>query len=243
MKRIIKNLLAKLNLAKELFILLPYYFGIKQRKGVLVYVGFHRGESFLTIFYRYKASYAFEANPTLLKYLPKRLHWFTGVHIYNKAVSDKKGELKFNISNDLVSSSIANEMNKKYFPNIKMTRTITVPSINLMEFLKEKRIDFIDEYVSDLQGYDLMVLKTLEPMIKNKKIKNITCEVDRNGFQTYLDAPDNSIASYEKYLGKDYYLFATGYGHLKKKGEFLDLKNKKEPLIFFDAKWQLKPQG
>ena len=202
---------------------LIYYSGIKKRKGTLVYLGFHVGGNFSQIFYRYERCYAFEANPELLKHpFARMLSLFPNVHLYNEIISDKKGELEFNISNNEAgASSIADQFNQELYPNLKMVKKIKGTSINLMEFLKENKVDFIDEYVSDLQGYDLLALKTLAPMIKDRKIKNITCEVsgmvntkDQKG---YPNAPDNSFAGYEAILNDNYYLFSTGLGILKKR--------------------------
>ena len=52
-----------------------------------------------------------------------------------------------------------------------MIKTIDVEAIKLSEFLEKNKIFDVDDYVSDLQGYDLLVLTTLEHLIVRKKIK------------------------------------------------------------------------
>lgn len=78
-------------------------------KGVLVYVGLHKGASFDAIFRANEVCYGFEANPELYKKLIKRFRKHSNVHIYNVAVTDQDGEIDFNISsNSGASSSVGN---------------------------------------------------------------------------------------------------------------------------------------
>lgn len=129
------------------------------------------------------------------------------MHFYNKAFSDKQGTLKFHISNNEGSSSSIGTLKKDWSnQKIKMVREIEVPCINLMAFIKEKNITEIDNYVSDIQGFDLMVLKTLEPMISKGKIKSISSEVAKDAYKNiYENAPDNSFSAFKNYLEKYHY--------------------------------------
>ncbi len=76
-----------------------YLLKIKKRKGILVYLGVHRGVSFSSIFQRYEVCYGFEANPKFFADLQKDYKRYSNVHIYNVAVAKEKGEIEFNISN------------------------------------------------------------------------------------------------------------------------------------------------
>lgn len=214
-----------------------YLIGLKKRKGTLVYLGLHKGTSFFKIFYRYKVCYGFEANPKLFKSLPKIIKLFPNVNIYNKAVSDKDGKIQFNISSNNGASSSIGIFKKNWNDNIKMVDTITVSSINLMNFINNKNIDFIDEYISDIQGFDLHVLKTLKPMIDEKRIERITCETAKNEYgNIYENAPDNSFKGFEELLGKNYECVSKGWGILQD-GVFNEVP---EAWWEFDAKWRVK---
>ena len=136
-------------------------------KKVLVYVGMHRGAGFDKIFKNYTVSFGFEADPELFHYLEQKYRRERGVKLFNAAVTGHDGQIDFHIaSNDGGSSSVG-----KFRPDwdhfktksITPTKTIKVSSINLETFLQKQGIDYIDEYISDIQGMDLEVLKTLEP--------------------------------------------------------------------------------
>ncbi len=75
--------------------------------------------------------------------------------------------IKFNISDNKGASSSIGTIKEEYLGDIKMVNTIDVPAILLPDFLKDKNIDLIDGYYSDIQGNDLNVLKTLSSFIKN----------------------------------------------------------------------------
>ena len=225
-------------LAKYFFQVTLYLLGIKKRKGVLVYVGLYRGHSFSSIFYKYKACYGFEADPEQFEHIPNYIKYFPNVHLFAKAVSAEDGMITFHISsNGGASSSIGSGFKKDWKSDVKMVKEITVPSINLMNFLMEKEIGVIDDYISDAQGYDLTILKTLEPMIASKSIKTITCEVTKNKYgNIYKDSPDNTFDGFNSFLGDNYECISKGWGILQD-GNFEEVPNS---WWEFDAKWRVK---
>ena len=96
-----------------------------------------------------------------------------------------------------------------------MIKSVTVPSINLGEFLLERGVQSIDDYYSDIQGMDLTVLSTMRPYIEARQIEAITVETAREDRRNiYRDLPDNSESGFEKLLGNHYRLVAIGYGVL-----------------------------
>ena len=213
----------------------------RSRKGTLVYVGMHRGGGFEQIFRRYKRCYGFEANPELFKTLEEKFGDCPGVKLFNVAVADHDGELEFNISsNDGESSSIGHfseDWNHFKSGDIAMTSTITVPCINLCRFLRDEKVRVIDDYVSDIQGFDLEVLKTLKPLLDAKKIHSITCEVAKDT-NIYHDLPDNSEEGFDALLRENYECVAKGWGVLTD-GEFSDVP---EDWWEMDCKWRKKPR-
>ena len=189
-------------------------------KGVLVYVGLNKGNSFANIHYKYKLAIGYEPNPKLFKELKNKFKSCKNVRLFNFAASDKNSEEKFYISDnqDMVSSSLS-KFSKKLQQKIGYKKIINVNTINLGEHLEGLNIDYIDEYLSDAQGYDLTILKSLEKFIKKNSIKKITCEVTRNFRDNMYFEADNYEKSFESFLPNQYIKVATGESNLKE-GEF-----------------------
>jgi FkbM family methyltransferase len=211
------------------------------KKGVLVYVGLHKGASFGAIFRGYETCYGFEANPELYERLKRRFRKHSNVHIFNAAVTDADGEVEFNISsNDGASSSVGQfkeDWENYRSGEVRMIETIRVPSINLLNFFKKHGITHVDSYVSDIQGFDLEVLKTLKPMIDNRQISEITCEVSKDEVENiYRDLPKNNESGFRQLLDKNYMCVAKGWGVLKD-GSFDEVP---EEWWEMDCKWRLK---
>lgn len=212
-----------------------------RRKGVLVYVGLHRGTSFNSIFRGYKKCYGFEANPEIFKSLQARYGKRANVYLFNVAVANYDGEIEFNISNNDGAASSIGHFNENWdnfkTGQVKFTKTIKVPCINLCHFLEKKGVNYIDDYISDIQGMDLEVLKTLKPLIHSKKIGSISCEVIKEGKSNiYRGLPDNKESAFHELLKDNYVLVAKGWGILKD-GNFDKVP---EDQWEMDFKWRLK---
>lgn len=215
----------------------------KKRKGVLFFLGADPNGTFNLIYKNFEKSYVFEANPDRYDKLIKKYGKYKNIYIYNVALADYDGEITFNISNNNngASSSVGNfkdDWNHEYqSEKIKMVKSIKVSCINLNSFIKKNNINFIDEYCSDIQGMDLTVLKTIKPLIQNRKIKNITCEVTKNNKKNiYHDLPDNSEEGFHMLLDENYTLKARGWGIL------IDniIEDIPEDSWEMDCKWTLK---
>ena len=215
-----------------------YSIGLRKRHGTLVYLGVHKGQQLGNSFQRFKTCYCFEANPKLFAELKNDFRSYKNVRLFNMAVAKESGVIEFNISsNDGASSSIGSFSDSWNHPEVKMVETIEVQSVNLHEFIQEHNVDYVDEYVSDVQGMDLEVLKTLEPMIRQGRIGSISCEVtkDEHG-NIYKDLPDNSESGFNKLLGDQYECVAKGWGSLED-NSFTDVP---EDWWEMDCKWRLK---
>lgn len=231
--KILKGLLLK---AK---VVIHYIFS--KKRGTLVYLGLHKGDSFMSIFHTYEKCYAFEADPLLFEKCRRRFKFFSRVHILNVAVADYDGEIDFNISsNSGASSSIGNfspDWENYKSGNVKKVKTIKTLCINLLTFLHKNHIDTIEDYISDIQGFDLQVLKTLKPLIDSKKINNITAEVAKNEYgNIYRDLPDNSEDGFNQLLGKNYECVSKGWGILEN-GKFDAVPDEWWEM---DCKWKAK---
>jgi len=194
----------------------------RKKKGILLFIGMEPGGVFSLMHRGYEKCYGLEAYPERFEKLQKKYRNNPRIHLFNAAAAGYDGEITFNISsnNDGASSSIGSfkkEWGQEYKgEKIEMIRSITVLCINLYNFCKKHHIDFIDEYVSDIQGMDLEVLKTLKPMIDKKQIGRITCEVTKNEKgNVYNDLPDNSENGFSKLLNDNYKFIAKGWGVLK----------------------------
>jgi len=220
------------------------YIAIKKRieppKGVLIFIGMDPNGEFDILYPGYKACYGFEANPERYKKLLKKYSHRGNIKLLNCAIANYDGEIEFNISsnNDGASSSIGTFDEKwQQNTNIEMIKKIKVPCINMLNFLKKNNITHIDNYVSDIQGMDLEVLKTLRPMIENRQIGSIKCEVTKDAYSNiYRDLPDNSESGFGELLNDKYELVAKGRGIL------IDYKFDKIPeeVWEMDCKWVLK---
>lgn len=188
-----------------------------EKKDVLVYIGLHRARTFHLMFRRYRACYGFEANPEIFHELKKKYSKYPHVHLFNVAVADSNGGVTFNISsNDGQSSSMGNfdsRWDNYRSGKVRITKTIKVPSINLLSFCRRYAIEYIDDYVSDIQGMDLQVLKTMRPFIEERRIGTIICETTKDGRRNiYADLPDNTESGFRELLQEKYELVAKGWG-------------------------------
>jgi len=171
----------------------------------MIYAGVNKGESFFPKVKDFDRSIGFEANPRLCKILKETVerHELRGVEIVSAALHNFNGEIKFNLNtNDYTSST--GKINNDIHPSIKTVETIKVRSINLYNFLIEQDVEFIDFYLSDLQGMDLIVLKTLQPLLEKRKIEVLQCEVGKDDRPpVYLDLY-NKFAGFQELLSSNY---------------------------------------
>lgn len=207
---------------------------------VLVYLGVNWGGSLDKIFLDYEKCYCFEANPELYAYLKRKYQHFSHVKLFNYAVSDKDGESTFYVTSQQAQCSSLSKLsqNSSATPlGIQIEKEITVPTINLYNFLKKENVERITCYISDIQGHDLAVLKTMKSYIEKKKIQKINCEVHASGRElNYVDAPFNNETGYEELLSGNYRLVAAGWGLLEE-GEFMELPEEARQL---DQLWIAK---
>lgn len=191
----------------------------ERRKGVLVYLGMHQGREFDLIFKSYRECYGFEANPKLFAILQDKYRDHPHVKLFNYAVAAAAGQVSFNISSNQGASSSLGTFDEQWWNfssgEVKIVETITVPSINLYDFCREQGIARIDDYVSDIQGMDLEVLKTMKPYLDERRIVSLTVETTRDGRRNiYKDLPDNSESGFRELLQDNYKLVGMGYGLL-----------------------------
>jgi FkbM family methyltransferase len=188
-------------------------------KNVLVYVGMHKGREFDFVFKDYGTCYGFEANPDLYALLVDKYKAYPHVRLFNRAATTTAGPVTFNISSNAGASSSLGSFDEAWSDErsdaIRMERQVTVEGVNLGEFLQAQGVNRIDDYISDIQGMDLAVLRTLKPWIDEKRIGSITVEVSREDKgNIYKDLPSNAESGFLALLGANYRLVSIGYGVL-----------------------------
>jgi len=151
----------------------------EEQYDVCVYVGLGRGYCIPAWIPFVKRFIGIEANPTEFHNIwqsVSNLPWRNKVELLNAAASDKYGTCKLNVTENIVSSSI--------YPvdGIEVVRTTDVLTIDLYDYLYNiKELKYIDLYVSDTQGHDLTLLKTLQPYLDSRDIGTIHVETYSDG--------------------------------------------------------------
>ena len=187
----------------------------------LVYLGAHLGGSLQGLVSQYDKIIAIEANPKFCEYLKNKFSSNPKVLIVNAAVGEVHGGVRtFHISKNNGDSSsllIPNKDNCLH-DMISSDFSVDVPAINLQTFLREMGVDHITTYISDLQGYDFIVLSTLKEMLDSKSIETIQCEVglpEKPPIYVNTDPTTRNIEeNFNNILSKNYEKVATGWGTL-----------------------------
>ena len=155
------------------------------------------------------------------------------VKIINRSViiSDKNSKSKFYITKDTDCSSLL-EPNKNTYKDwyaahrFRVKKVILTDVIEINEFLKKNKINYIDWLVIDIQGMDLRVIKKLKENIK----KNISIIDLEPGFEPFYVGADNIIQVFD-YMNK-YYEFSDMNFGLNYKVKSKNLKFLEKKLMF-----------
>jgi len=165
---------------------------------------------------RWDRIYGFEANPHLYSKLKQLYINDRRVKMYNVILSNQHNvETEFyiidpnNSQMDYASSVCKLEdFNPKYKEltgnQLKLKEVVRLKTINLYTFLQQEGIVDIDLLITDLEGSDLTVLKTLKPLIDSKKINKIKCEVEPDDLPTLCKGLDNKFKGFKELLDKNY---------------------------------------
>jgi FkbM family methyltransferase len=190
---------------------------LKSSEKILVYCGINNGEGLKNLVPFYDKIYAFDANPKKIEICKKVFAHETKITFVEAALHEKDNEeVSFFITEKWDAASSLGKLNPEYShvksedsplyeADKKNVKEIKVKTLNLNNYLKSQNINHIDYLLTDLQGYDFAVLKTLEDFINNKKISYITCEVEENDSEkVYLDVPSNKKKLFDELLKNNY---------------------------------------
>ena len=128
---------------------------------------------------------------------------------------DEKSKAKFFVTPNRVSSSlgiVSSSTHDEDHPQRKY-REIEVDVINLYDYLVDKQVEYIDYYISDAQGSDLNILKTIQSFIDNKKIEKLFVETHGNGLFLY-DGLNNQFDGFKELLCENYNFIYASLGRL-----------------------------
>ena len=192
---------------------------MENKQKILVYCGFNHGPTFKGMVSKFDVCYGFEANPELFTklenyYIQNPIN-NTKIILHNSLLSNTHGiEEEFYIqdANDTqmdYASSLGRTTEEYYDMSrnvIKHTKTIKLKTTNLLKFLEENNVTEIDTLLTDLEGSDLNVLKTLKPLLDNRKIKNIQCEVEPDHKPIKYEGLDNKFKGFVELLENNYTL-------------------------------------
>lgn len=205
----------------------------------LVYVGANTGDSLWHIFNQYDNVYAFEPDPEIFEVLNKKFRQFEWVTLVNAACGQEKGTAKFYVTPNRVSSSmsvVSTSTHDEDHPQRKY-REIEVNVINLYEYLIEEGVDYIDYYVSDAQGSDLNILKTITNFVNEKKINQLYIETHGNGLYLY-DGLNNQFNEFKELLSENYDFEYASLGRLG--GKIVSEQDIPEGEYEWDSAWKVK---
>lgn len=203
-----------------------------KRQNILVYAGVNIGDSFQKIHFKFKRVVGFEPNPENFKKI-KHYNSDTRIDIFNLALSSRKGTSKFflpdNKNNDASASLSDFSSNNRY----QARKVINVETVNLSDFLKKMKVEKIDLYISDIEGYDYTVLKTIEEnFIKTKKIKKLQVEAINNNEKNHYKSVTNFERDFDDLLSNHYVKIGRGSGIVSEgenfSGKTLDLLYKRK---------------
>lgn len=209
----------------------------------LVYVGANKGHTLNSIYKNFDQVIAFEPDPEMFADLERNIVETkdTQVVLVNAACSTTDGEQTLYVTGNRVASSLGDgvkEFKDFHGFNAAVIKEITVQTVNLSEFLETGEVEKIDLYVSDAQGSDLTVLKTLkERYIDTSNIGELFLETHQNG--TYLyEGLYNQLDGFKELLGENYNLIHASLGC--ENGRLVTEEDIPESNPEFDTYWRLK---
>lgn len=207
-----------------------------QQGGLLVYVGANKGHSLEKILFDFERVIAIEAHPDLAAIAMSRLRKYSHTSVYQFGASDIDGwaELKIPSNGNHDGSSTLDFYTENR--DVRQIDKIEVETKHLGNFLESMGVGKIRLYVSDCEGYDLKILRTLSPWLDKGLISEIQCEVQLDDTAPAFQSVRNQEKDFDALLDEKYRKVARGWGNLKS-GSF---REPPDDWFFWDVKWEIR---
>ena len=132
----------------------------------IFFIGVHLFEErdwFFSVYKNLESIALFEPIPHINKQLKNMFHLDDRVMVLPYAVSDSVGVAKFNVSNNLYSSSLLPmKEHSKIFPEVSMNDSIEVEQVSLQHIIESGLLAIPDMLYIDVQGAEYMVLSGMD---------------------------------------------------------------------------------
>jgi FkbM family methyltransferase len=193
---------------------------------ILIYIGLNKGEGLERLLGQesFTKVIGFEPIPELFENLKLKYQNNEKIEILPYVVDTEDQIKTFFVTQQNSNSSITyssslyeiTEDYRKYKNTDISTRLkIEVKSISLLNFLKERNIDFIDTYISDAEGNDFKILSSIKEFTDNKKIKiiQVESEPDYVDWPVRANQPHNKERDFVNLLSSNYDLIDKQNGN------------------------------
>jgi FkbM family methyltransferase len=158
----------------------------------LVYVGASVGFGLTRILEKYSFSkvIAVEANPETFAVLKNRFSAYKHVHVVNTVLISERDpkSVTFYSTRNSVSSGLFEPPSKSHYGGYE---AVTLKGTLLSDVLKEYGVNYIDLYISDLQGKDFEILHSISNYLNEKRIIELFIETHNGSAEIYLGAKNH----------------------------------------------------
>jgi FkbM family methyltransferase len=202
----------------------------------LVYIGTNEGVGLEEYVDLYDTVYAFEPDPEMFDRLVSKFGDKKHVVFVNAACSDTAGTKTLYVTENRHSTSLSNlsdySLTYGFSGGKEAFKTFEVNCINLYDYFVENNIEYVDTLITDCQGSDLDIIKTIQSYINDKKIGELFCETHGSSVELYSGL-NNQFYKFKEILSENYEVqdFYLDGKLMSKDGE---------PFVEWDTHWVLK---
>lgn len=203
-----------------------------ENKKILIYIGANQGFGLTGLLYReqFDIVIAFEPDPEMYQLLLENIKFGLLSKInqniqyiaINAACSLENSIKNLYIFENRVATSLGNanfDKDKSLIKNI-----IEVPTINLYDYLISNNINYIDYLVTDCQGSDLDIIRSIKNYIEESKIGKIFCETHRDDYNLYQGLC-NDFSEFKKILSSNYKIEYFSFDGIIKDSSYIPIED------------------
>lgn len=202
----------------------------------LIYIGTNEGYGLEDYVDLYDVVYAFEPDPEMFGKLVDKFEDKNNIVFVNAACADTAGVKTLYVTENRHSTSLSDlsdySLSHGFSGGKAAFKTFDVACVNLHDYLVEHGIDYVDTLITDCQGSDLSIIKTIKPYIDSKKIGELFCETHGSSVELYAGL-NNQFDGFKEILSENYEV----------QDFYLDgklMSKDSEPFVEWDTHWTLK---